>query len=415
MSSGGKSRIVLLLFVFLAVCFSICNGFDMTFGKITGDTKERDAMFMLDGVEYPVQYANVQRNSHVGLTTGAKGVLLWSKEYRNAEADITPAPGTVLIKGDTIGVVSPDNLLFYTTAGSFRYMLPIGRNTPVVFGSGAFAYIGPTYLLNYQEYSKKVILEGGEFPSLEEWAYVMVFKPGKSDFLAAVQFTGGPKPQREPPQYDVYRKEIEKSRIRTAYTGEGTIRHAMLTNDHRRFVLIQGKRVNLVETVDMKAESGFDLEYSDINSASLDPAGNLVFIGRGAKNKGERPYLSAVSLDGKLLWEYPLQNPQVQQPPACGGAGQVYVVDAGSLKSISNGRLAWSRPVKGTDKAWLTITKDDAAIMVQAESLTMIDAAGVVKFSVHVSGDEERFDAPPAVDAKGRIYVAGNRKLYCFE
>ena len=413
MSSGGKSRVVLLLFVFLAVCFSICNGFDMTFGKITGDTKERDAMFMLDSVEYPIKNANIQRNSHLSLTTGAKGVLVWSKEYRDADAYITLAPGTVLIKGDTIGVVSPDNLLFYATDGSFRYMLPIGYNTPVVFGRGAIAYIGHSYLLNYQEYSKKLILEGGEFPTLQQWAYVIVFKPGKEDFLAAVQFTGGP--QRKPPRYNVYRKEIEKSRLRTAYTGNGTIQHAMLTNDHRRFVLSQGGRVNVLETVDMKVESHFDLGYSDIQSASLDPAGNLVFIGRGAKNKGERPYLSAVSLDGKLLWEYPLQNPQVQQPPACGGAGQVYVVDAGSLKSISNGRLAWSRPVKGTDKAWLTITKDDAAIMVQAESLTMIDAAGVVKFSVHVSGDEERFDAPPAVDAKGRIYVAGNRKLYCFE
>jgi hypothetical protein len=415
MRGVGRVRVVFLLCAIIAGCFSFCDGFEKTFENKRIIPKERDIMFKLDSVEYPVQYANVQHNSHIGLTAGAKGALLWSKEYLDAEADITPAPGTVLVKGDTIGLVSPDNLLVYTTDGSYKYMLPIGRNTPVVFGSGAFAYLGHSYLLNYQEYSKKVILEGGEFPSLEQWAYVMVFKPGMSDFQAAVQFTGGPRPPRKPPRFDVYRKEIEKSRIRADYTGKGTIEHAMLTNDDRRFVLIQGQRVNLVETVNMKVESHFELEYADIQSASLDPAGNLVFIGRGAKNRGDRPYLSMFTLAGRLLWECPLQDPQVQQPPACGGAGQVYVMDAGSLKSISNGRVAWSHPAKGRDRAWATVTKDDAAIIVQAGWLTVYDATGAVKFSVQAAKDGEYFDAPPVVDAKGRIYMAGNKKLYCFE
>ena len=415
MSKVGRVRVAFLLCAIMTVCFSCCDGFEKTFEHKGIIPKERDTMFKLDSVEYPVQFANAQKNSRIGLSAGVKGILRWSKEYREAEEDITPAPWIVLVRGDTIGVVSPDNLLIYATDGSYKYMLPIGQNTPVVFGSGAFAYLGHSYLLNYQDYSKKVILEGGEFPSMEKWSYVMVFKPGMRDFLAAVQFTGGPRPSGKPPYFDVYRKEIEKSRVRADYYGEGTIKHAMLTNDGGRFVLIQGLRVNMVETVNMKVESHFDHGYTDVQSASLDPAGNLVFIGRGAKNRGDRPYLSTFTLAGRLLWECQIQDPQVQQPPACGGSGQVYVIDAGSLKSISNGRVAWSHPIKGRDKAWITVTKDDAAIVVQAGWLTVYDATGTVKFSVQASKDGEYFDAPPVVDAKGRIYMAGNKKLYCFE
>ncbi|HPI91844.1 MAG TPA: PQQ-binding-like beta-propeller repeat protein [Deltaproteobacteria bacterium] len=415
MWTGSSHRIVLFLVALLAILSIQCNGYEKTIDSKGKDAKERDTMFKLDGVEYPVEYANYQRNSHVRVAVRATGRERWAKAYREADEDVFPAPRTVLVKGDVLGVLSVDNLLVYKSDGSFQYMVPLGNNTPVVFGREAFAYIIPAYLLNYQEYIGKPILEQGEFPTLGEWAYVLLFKPGNDDFMAVVQFTGGPKPRELPQRFDLYRKQIEKSLVRWRYSGEGSIDHAMLTTGGRMFVVVQGRKVNLVETVDMKVVSGFDLEYDEVESASLDTKDNLVIIGRGAKNKGERPWLTKLSLKGSVLWEYELRNPQTHQPPACGGAEKVYVPDSNRLLCIDNGRLGWDQPMKGAGKAWLTVAQGDEVVSVQDRQLSLFDSAGSVKFSVQMTQEEEGFNATPALDAQGRIYVAGNRRLYCFE
>ncbi len=408
MIDGNKKQSALLLFVLLAILFSQVIFF--IYNKIK--TKEQNTMFKFNEVEYPVEYANYQRNSHISVSARAQGRLLWAKELEGQRKDYVLMPRTVLIRQDIIGIVSTENLLIYKSNGLFQYMLPIGFSTPVVFGNKAIAYIIPAYLLNYQYYSRKLILEAGEFPSLKQWAYVLLFKPENYDFIAAVQFTGGP--MRQPAMFDIYRKQIEKSWVRLSYSGEGHIDFAMLTTDDKTLVVLQGGKVHLLETVNIKIESSFGLEFEEINSASLDDKNNLVIIGRGAK-KGLQPYLSKLSLSGKLLWEYQLHDPQTHQPPASGNSGQIYAVDAGQLNCINNGILEWKYPLKNNNKVWLTVTKDDSVVLLQGNELSLIDESGNEIFSVQVTKDDEHFDAPPAVDARGRIYVASDKKLYCFE
>ena len=405
--AGKKTRIALLLTALLAIAFIPSTSFDMTKKQSGKYAKRPDTMFKQDGIEYPVKYANFQRNSRVSLTTKAKGVVLWAKDYHEAVLEITPSPRSVLVKGDTIYVVSAENLLVYSSDGTFRYMLPLGYNTPVVLGSGAFAYIIPGYLLNYQSYTKKLILEGGEFPSLEEYAYVLMFKPGNEDFIAAVQYTGGPRPIREPPRYDVYWKRIEKSYMQYFYAGTGVIQHALLTTDGRRLVVVQGRKVKLLNTLDMKEESGFDLEYEELLTASLDAQDNLVVIGRGGKNRGERLYLAGLSSAGKKLWEYQLRDPQTHQPPVCGVDGLAYVVDTGHLRAVSGGKEKWSHPLENRDKAWLTSTMDGAVMVVQAGRLSLFDSAGAKRFSVVMSKDEEHFNVPPVLGSAGPHLCSG--------
>lgn len=372
-------------------------------------------MFSLEGSAYPVEYANYQFNSHLSIDCRAKGNILWAKEYSEADEGFMLIPRSVLIKDDNIGVLSTENLLVYKPDGSFRYMLPIGSNTPVVFGKEAMAYLVPANLLNYQDYSGKLILETGEFPSMEEWAYIVLFKPEKKEFIAAVHFTGGPKPMMQPETFDVYRKQIEKSLVKWRYDGDGPLDRAMLTTDNRKIVIMRKSKVNLLDIMNINVESGFDLEFEEIGTASLDTENNLVFIGRGARNKGVRPFLTKVSLAGKLLWEHELRNPQTHQPPVCGSGGQVYVVDGGQLKSIDKGSLKWKLELKSKEQALMTITRDNSVILLQGNHLSVIYETGKEKFSSKITNDEESFDAPPAVDSQGRIYIASDKKLYCFE
>ena len=372
-------------------------------------------MFMLDRVEYPVEFANYQRNSNVFLDTQAQGKLAWAKNFGEEYANMTLLPSAVLISGDQIGVQSSENLFVYKADSRFHYMVPIGYNTPVIFGNNAIAYIVPAFLLTYQDYAGKLLLEMGEFPSLREWAYVLLFLPGKDDFLAAVQFTGGPRPLNLPENFDIYRKRIEKSRVLWRYAEDGTIDRAMLTTNKRTMVIIQRQKVSLLETVNISVESSFDIDFNEIGAASLDIANNLVVIGRGQKRRGLRSVLSVITLSGTIIWDYELRNPQTHQPPACGNSGQVYVADAGYVKSISNGLLKWKHPLKSNDKAWMTITKNDSVVLLCGNQLSVIDEHGVERFSTQVTTDQEHFDAPVALDAQGRIYVASDKKLYCYE
>jgi len=372
-------------------------------------------MFSLEGSAYPVEYANYQLNSHITVDCRAKGNILWTKEYSRENEGFMLIPRYVLIKGDNIGVVSNENLLVYKPDGSFRYMLPIGDNTPVVFGKEAMAYLVPANLLNYQDYSGKLILETGEFPSLEKWAHVVFFKPEKKEFIAAVHFTGGPRPMRQPETFDVYRKKIEKSLVKWRYDGDGPLDGAMVTTDNQKLVIIRKSTVSILDIVNITVGSGFDLKFEEIKTASLDTDNNLVFIGRGAKNKGIRPFLTKVSLTGKMLWEYELRNPQTQQPLVSGSNGQVYVVDGKHLKNIDKGSLRWNLELKSKEQAWMTVTKDDSVILLQDNHLSLISEAGKMIFSSKITNDEECFDAPPSVDSQGRIYIASDKKLYCFE
>ena len=413
MRHGYKKWIRPLQFLLLAIFISQCYNFAKTANN--SYAKEPNKMFSLEGSAYPVEYANYQLNSHVSSDCRAKGNILWAKAYSEANENFMLTPRSVLIKDDNIGVLSTENLLTYKPDGSFQYMLPIGSNTPVVFGKEAMAYLVPANLLNYQDYSGKLILETGEFPSLEEWAHVVLFKPEKNEFIAAVHFTGGPKPMRQPQTFDVYRKQIKKSLVKWRYDGDGTLDRAFLTTDNRKILIIQGSKASLLDTVNIQVESDFDLGFEDIETASLDTENNLVFIGRGAKNKGVRPYLTKLSLSGKVLWEYELRNPQTHQPPVSGSTGQAYVVDVGQLKSIDKGELKWELTLKSKAQALMTVTKDDSVILLQGSRLSFIESSGSEKFSMQLTTEEEDFDAPPSVDSQGRIYVASDKKLYCIE
>ena len=410
----GHGRLIYLVKVLLLpIILSNCYSFDSPLtDKIYA--KERKDMFDLNGVEYPVEFANYQRNSHIAVTTRAKGQLLWAKDYSKADENFMLIPRAVLIKKDVIGVLSSENLLIYSSDGSFKKMIPIAPNTPVVFGSKAIAYLVHSHLLNYQDYSGKLILERGEFPLLQQWAYILLFKPEDKEFIAAVQFEA-PRPRVLPKEFDIYRKNIPKSLVKLRYSNKGAIDWAMLTTDNKRLVISQGPKVSLLDTVNIIVESTFNLEFQAIQNASLDTKNNLIVIGLGPKDKRTRPYVSSYSLSGKMLWEYELRNPQIHQPPVSGSNGEVYIIDAGNLNSISNAKLKWSHPLKGTSKALMTVTEDNTVILLQGALLSLVDSAGKETFSLTVTKEEESFDSPPSVDSLGRIYIAGDKKLYCFQ
>lgn len=371
-------------------------------------------MFDIQGIEYPMQYANYQRNSRVPVSTTAAGKLKWTQAFSDANENFQLTPRAVLINGTVVGVLSTDNLLLYDTGGAYDEMVPLGTATPVIFGGKAIAYLEPAFLLNYRDYHKKQILESGEFPAVDQWAYALLLKPGPLDFLAVVQSTGGPHPA-PPPEFDIFRKEIKKSRMELHQNGNGTLKAALLTTDSQHLVTVLGKTVQLWDAARITPASQFDLDFDTIESVSLSPDNALVIVGHGAMNKGDRPYLAVYGPDGKQKWLYLLRGPQTAFPPVCGGKGQVYIVAENKLQCIAAGKLLWACPLDGSGDVLMTVTANDDVLMVRKNRLTRVDVSGNAQFSIEITEAAEYFDAPPSVDASGRIYVASDKNLYCFE
>jgi outer membrane protein assembly factor BamB len=372
---------------------------------------EGSIMLETDGIEYPLRFANAQKNSHVPVSTNAAGKLLWSKPYVLPRVTVTPLDA--FISKEAIGVKSSDDLLVYGLTGEFRFSVPIGNNSPVMFGNGAFAYLKPSYLLEYRDYTGKLLLELRDIPAFEKYTTGLLFCPTRDDLLAAVQFEGGP--QELPKRYDVYRYPIEGSRRIWSYDGDGQIDYAFLTTDRQTVVVVKNREVSVMNAADGKPQTPFLLEMEDIKTMSLSLENNLVVVGSKTVDGAAVQAVDIVSLPGRLVWSYQLAAPKLNQPPVCGTDGKVYIVDDGWLKCLQTGEPLWMAALELGPLVWLTSTGNDKVVALTGNRLSLISADGGLQFSVEVTEKGDTFNVPVAIDKLGRLIVAGNKSLYCFE
>ncbi len=370
-------------------------------------------MFNTEGIPYPVRFANYQRNSHVPVETNSTGRLVWSKNYFSIDKTLLLIPLDVCISGDFLGVRSVKDLLVFTINGEFKYNVSIGENKPVVFGKEAYAYTKPSFQLEYRNFDGGLILESKGFPALKDFSELKLLKPSQEDFLAAIEYSGGP--QGLPGEYDVYRLRLEESIPPWSFCGEGEIDYVLLLPDGETLLIIQGVNATLLNTSDGKQTGSFKIKMDEIENACLDLEGNLVMVGQETVGNASRPCLKVVALDGEQKWSYRLSQPKINQPPACGKDGRVYVINEMMLMCVAEGELLWQAALKSEAPAWLTVTANDNVICLNGAFLNLYNAQGESVFGILITEENETFDAPVAVDSNGRLYVAGGQKLYCFE
>ena len=404
----GASGAVLILF-FGILCGS-CKDAGM---DAKTDIKELSNMFGTDGVSYPVRFANYQRNSFVLAGFNGTGRLVWSKNYFEIDETLLLIPGSVQVSGGFLGVRSTNDLLIFSVDGEFKYAVETGENQPVVLGKGAVAYTKPSYQLEYRNYEGEMILESKGVPALKDYSRLHLLKPSSDDFLAAVEFSGGP--HRLPAEYDVFRLGIDESIPPWSFCGEGALDHVLLRQDGTTLIVIQGPDVTLLDSADGKKKGSFSVGMEDIISASLDLENNLLMIGSEDGGKSSGPVLKVIDPGGGEISSYPLVRPAAHQPPACGTGQRIYVVDSMHVKCLKEGETAWSFSLRSEQPAWLTVTEENRLICVNGGFLSLYDSEGELIFDTVLSGDGETFDAPAAPDLNGRLYVAGGEKLYCVE
>ncbi len=406
-------------------------------------------MFDLRIVEYPVWFANLQRNNHLEVPTEAKGTLAWKKTFSEMQPGemfwrgkhhavekeswdrmVFQVPTQVLVSGGNIGVASSEHLFLFNPMGKLTLLTSAGgggTSKPVVFGNRAFAYTDDIPYLMVQEYGGTFVLNQKTFPFLDTWSGAFLLLPREDELIAVVQYTGGP--QRNPKKHYIYKRSFNENDDGFAWVVErqGSLTQALLTEDEKTILLVQGSRVISLDTEDGKEIRSFDSGFSESATAILDLSGNIVVAGRKAGRSEDQWFLACFDQSGKSLWEHSLSvelgtnRSWHMQPPAAGMNDRIYIVEGHSLQRLDSGQVVWRQRLQKSESHWLTVTSNEWIITLSGPVLEVFRDDGTRIFRLALSlpsefeNKRERFSAPVAVDALGKLYVASSNGVYCIE
>ncbi|MBN1163426.1 MAG: PQQ-binding-like beta-propeller repeat protein [Candidatus Krumholzibacteriota bacterium] len=397
----------------LLVIVPVTGLFCMAKSNDNNEKKEEKMALEIKNVAYPVPFANFQRNSCVPVEMRSRWSPLWSRKYIEINEEIMITPATVHLKENIVGVRSESDLLVYDTRGEFKYQLSLSGGAEVIFGQRGMAFVSPSLQLTCQDYDQNEVGSPGVIPGLDDWAGALILKPALDNVLAVVQFTGGP--MRSPRKYHVYSFNRRDRRVNWYQEYEGSLDHALLTADGAKIVIIKQNQVIIFDATDGKTLHSFQTGVDLSLTASLDLRDNLILLAEKYEENRTEKSLRAFSLEGEALWSLALSAPQENQPPACGGGDRVYFIDAMLLNCLEKGEVKWTALLKPAEWNWITITRDNHAVVLNGPFLTLFDPAGEKVFERLVTKTDEEFFAPPALNAEGKVLVAGQQTLYCFE
>jgi len=379
----------------------------------TTEVKDEKMIFEITKIDYPVRFANYQRNSLVPSDVRTRWEPIWQRAFADVDSQFVMSPRAVLIAGGLVGVQGAAELLVYDSAGEFKFSEKTANPSPLVFGTGGMAFVHPSTQLIYQDYSQNRLGRTDPAPRLDERAYALLFRPSLDEILAVIQFTGVPKKQEK--KHFVYQFVRETLTFKWKHEFPGKANHALLANDAAILFVISGEQVQTFRVDDGKPGEPFSTGLIRPISASLNSVDQLVILGRAEDNSKSPIALSAFSISGEKLWSIPTHKPQRSQPPASGTDGRIYLVDGMQLRCVKDGSIMWSGLLKSEADSWVTVTRNNFALVINGQMLLLYDADGRLVFESLITRENEFFRTPPAIDASGRIYVTGNRHLYCFD
>lgn len=369
--------------------------------------------FNLNNCTYPVEFANYQRNSHVQAEVRREWGLAWSRSFIEIDPELMISPRAVLIGDTIIAAKTASQLFIYDASGKFKFMERTGNPSPVVLGSGGMAYFNEASGLVYQDYDRTKLRTEEPVPGFDQWAYALLIRPTMGEVLGVIQ-NAGIRGQRAK-KFHIYRFVRNDLTRKWYYEFPGIINHAFLTSDEKTLVSMVGEEVTLYDSESGKSIFSFKSGLINPLAASLNLEDELVVIGTAEDVQGAKKYCKAFSLKGEELWSIALVDPLLTQPPAVGEERCVYLVDAGCLKCVRNGETVWSTaPIFG-ENTCLTVTRGNYALVLDGAMLYLYDPEGEWIFKSLISKEGDTFGVPPAVDARGKIYVLSDRKLYCLE
>jgi outer membrane protein assembly factor BamB len=161
--------------------------------------------------------------------------------------------------------------------------------------------------------------------------------------------------------------------------------------------------------------ASFETGFARTLVGSLDQEGRLVLIGQGEDEAAGYSELKVFDPEGKLLWSMALQEREFKQPPVCGSDGMVYLINMNAVQAIRDSNVVWQNSTVNGAPLWLTAAGNGEVVAVESEGVTVFAADGSRRIDIPAGDVEDQFVTPAAIDSAGRILVAGEKALYCFD
>jgi outer membrane protein assembly factor BamB len=381
-------------------------------GMLCVEPPDEDSMVTRD-IAYPVQFCNFQLNSLSPCTTECKGKLLWSKSNTEIFKNNFEFARSLLLSRGHLAMKGQSELRFLDKTGKTMDWYALGDSpdlSPVILGAVAFVYFRNSILMNMKEYGGRVILDSKFMPGREHWSHALQVIPRTRDALMVNQFTGGP--MKKPKRFEVRLQPYAAFEPIWSYDGDGTLSSVMLADDEKRVLIVEGGNLRWLEMETGKTHLAFDAELAKVLQASLDQKDNILLLGLDEAGWSK---LLVFSKEGRLLWEAEVPSARTNQPPACGIDGKVYLFVGDGVSAYVGGMETWHHSVYGNGMPWITVTTDNKIIVLTNKFLYCLSESGEELFAELITTEDEKFYTPAVVDESGKIYVAGTKKLYCYQ
>lgn len=352
---------------------------------------------------YPTYFANTMRNSFVNRSTRISGSPEWKAGKPASDED---QPRALFTWADHVAVESESTLRLFDKNVTQLWSRTKAGGSPAAVGDSLAYYQDEQFYLTGVDIGGKARLSDADFPNAVDPAFqVALLAPRKDDFLAVIQFTGGP----EGLSPKVYVEATRYGRNLSAWVKEldGTqVLEPLYIPAQERLIVF------LDDIIFFDANTGNEISRHPYIIAPAgccaDTSGNLYMIGAPAgKNM-----LVMMSAAGQEVWRWednsssaPVKN---GRRPILGTANQVFLLIGTSVIALTAGKQDWTFDTEGPSPDYGTALADGSLLVTAGNMLYRLDNEGN---AVLEADAESRILTPPVIDAEGSIFVATASEL----
>ncbi|PKK84997.1 MAG: hypothetical protein CVT49_00200 [candidate division Zixibacteria bacterium HGW-Zixibacteria-1] len=347
----------------------------------------------------PTYFGNPRRSSFIPVVSNTGGVIEWQTPLDLPGGVI---PHAALIWNDNIVLETMDGIQVYSRQGKFVFKQKKNYGAPLgVAGEFLFTQ-DPKFWLTAFNIKGEITLEEADFPNANNKDYnVSMLIAGKSDFIAVIQFNGGPENLK--PEIFVELANYGDILPKWQNRFDGIQSAAPLYMADIGLVVVFTNEIIFIDAGTGGEKSRLVLPLPLIYSGSADIDGTLYLIG----NDDGQAILVALAPDGTEKWRFKIDGGIAEvlskQPPVVGLDGLIHVPAGRTLKTVKDGRLIREFTIEERTIDHCTALADGSVLITAKNTLYRADASGKKIYGLLFDHD---IVTPPVVDAQGHVYIA---------
>jgi hypothetical protein len=366
-------------------------------------------------------YGEACNSAYLPFTTSIKGHTVWSESSKTSSE--THGPRMLAIKDDLLLIVYGSGYLECRDRKSGKLMWnreTSGKASFHLTNDGALVMVPGSIFAFVDSVGK--IDEKTRLPFAGDgylWTLDQAGKEYRYCYLRPPQLTNSPSDATNGPVWSYIRYAPESDELFLwELIRKGFIKDAFFNSDKSLLCVISDTTVNIIKTTGSVDADAPSISCSESFCGAYDKSGDLYVILTETIHDKQKPIiqsgLACYNSKLKRKWWYALPiQPHIAQPPAALDNESVLLLSDNTLNLISGGKQIWHIDLPCEwNRAAFSVLKDQSFLI----------SAGVNLLHISLDGKEinrmllgDLLSSRPIVDESGRVYVAGEGRIYCIE